>query len=461
VVANRNSSNNKKGTSEVKHSVGRPSVVVTTGGRGVVAHAGARLLCELADGLGLTEGLSAAMAPTKKRRRGHDRGRVLTDLAVAIADGATAISDLRVLGDQPDLFGLVASAATAWRALGAVDEDALTRIATARAQARAAAWSAGADPGFYVIDIDGVLIEADSDKQHAAPTYKHGFGLYPLLAFLDATREALAGLLRPGNAGSGTAADHLTVLDAALAQLPVDPARREVICRTDAGGTSHELAAGCRQRHVRFIGGVRLSAQLAETVLSLPRSRWQPTISADGSEIRETGEVAELTDLVELSGWPAHTRMLVRREQPHPGAQLRFTDLDGYRYQLFVTDLPDADLGYLEALYRGRGRMECAIRDAKDTGLANLPSHDFAINTAWLTLVLIATDLLAWAKALCLDGELAAAEPKRIRYTLLHTAGVLVRSARRTTLRLAAGWPWADQLLAAFTRLPGWAPTPG
>jgi Transposase DDE domain group 1 len=139
------------------------------------------------------------------------------------------------------------------------------------------------------------------------------------------------------------------VLNAALAQLPVTPHSGEVICRTDAGGTSHELAAGCRQRHVQFIGGVRLSAQLAETVLSLPRSRWQPTISADGSEIRETGEVAELTDLVELSGWQAHTRMLVRREQPHPGAQLRFTDLDGYRYQLFVTDLPDADLGYLEA----------------------------------------------------------------------------------------------------------------
>jgi hypothetical protein len=419
------------------------------------------LLCELADGVGLSAGLSAAMAPTKRRRRGHDRGRVLTDLAVAIADGATAITDLRVLADQRELFGEVASVATAWRALGAVDADALARIEAARAKARAAAWAAGADPGWYVIDIDGVLIEADSDKQHAAPTYKHGFGFYPLLAFLDATGEALAGLLRPGNAGSGTATDHLSVLEAALAQLPVDPAHQQVICRTDAGATSHELAAGCRARHVRFIAGVRLSAQLADTVLTLPRSRWQPTVSADGSEVRDTGEVAEITDLVTMSGWPAGTRMLVRREQPHPGAQLRFTDLEGYRYQLFVTDLADADLAYLEALYRGRGRIECAIRDAKDTGLANLPSHDFAINSAWLTLVLIAADLLAWTKTLCLDAALATAEPKRLRYTVLHAAGVLVRSARRTTLRLAAGWPWASDLLTAFTRLPGWSAAPG
>ena len=171
--------------------------------------------------------------------------------------------------------------------------------------------------------------------------------------------------------------------------------------------------------------------------------------------------MAEITELVGLSPWPTGTRMLVRREQPHPGAQLRFIDVDGYRYQVFVTDLPEADLAYLEALYRGRGRMECRIRDAKDTGLANLPSHDITINTAWLTLVLIAADLLAWLKTLCLQGELASAAPKRLRYTLLHTAGVLVRSARRTTLRPAAGWPWANDLLTAFARLPGWAPAPG
>lgn len=357
-----------------------------------MSHAGARLLCELADGLGLTDGLSAAMAPTKRRRRGHDRGRLLADLAVAVADGATAISDLRVLADQPELFGTVASVPTAWRTLGAVDDAALARIAQVRAQAREAAWEAGMDPGFYVLDIDGVLIDADSVKQHATPTYKHGFGFYPLLAYLDATGEALAALLRPGNAGSGTAADHLTVLDAALAQLPVDPSTQQVIVRTDAGGTSHELAAGCHNRHVRFVGGVALRAPIAAVIVDVVESRWQPTISADGSEWRDTGDVAEITDLIPLDHWPVGTRMLVRREQPHPGAQLTFTDLDGYRYQVFVTDLPDTDLAYLEALYRGRGRVECAIRDAKDTGLANLPSHDFAINTAWLTVQMIASD---------------------------------------------------------------------
>ncbi|MGH3557206.1 MAG: IS1380 family transposase [Mycobacterium sp.] len=445
----------------MKHSARRPSLVVTTGGRGVVAHAGARLLAELADSLGLSRGLSAAMASTKSRRRGHDRGRVLADLAIAIADGATAVSDLRALADQPDLFGQVASVSTAWRALGAVDKPALANIDAVRAQARAAAWAAGADPGWYVIDIDGVLIEADSDKQHAAPTYKHGFGFYPLVACLDATGEALAGLLRPGNAGSRTVTDHITVLDAALAQLPLHPGRQQIICRTDAGGTSHELASACRGRDVRFIGGAPMRAERAELILTLPRSRWRPTTSADGSELRETGEVAEITDLVNLSKWPPGTRMLVRREQPHPGAQLRFTDLDGYRYQVFVTDLPDADRAYLEALYRGRGRMERTIRDMKDTGLANLPSHDYATNNAWLQLVLIATDLLAWTKTLCLDGDLKTAEPKRIRYTLLHAAGVLIHSARRTTLRLAAGWPWATDLVTAFARLPGWSAAPG
>jgi len=430
---------------------------VTTGGRGVVAHAGARLLCDLADDLGLSDGLSAAMAPTKRRRRGHDRGKVLVDLAVALADGATAISDLRVLANQPALFGEVASVPTAWRTLDAIDAAALARIAAARAQARRRAWAAGMDPGFYVIDIDGTLVGADSDKEQAAPNYKHGFGFYPLMAFLDRTGEPLAALLRPGNAGSGTAADHIAILDLALAQLPVDPHSREVIARTDSAGLSHEFLSSCRERGVRFVVGHALTAEIAKVVVAVPESRWISAISADGTDLREGAEVTEVTDLVDLAGWPEGTRMIARREEPHPGAQLTFSDLDGRRYQVFLTDHPEQDVPFLEALYRGRGRCECAIRDSKDTGLANLPSAEFAINQAWCALVLVAGDLLAWIKGICLRGELARAEPKRLRFALLHAAGLIVRSARRITLRIAAGWAWADDLVAAFGRLPGWS----
>ena len=434
----------------------RPRLSVTTGGKGVVAHAGARLLCDLADELGFTEALSVAMAPTKSRRRGWDRGRVLVDLAVAIADGAKTISDLRVLRNQPGLFGEVASLATTWRTLEAIDDAALDRIATARAEARRAAWEAGADPGFYVIDIDATLLTAHSDKHGAAPNYKHGFGFHPLMSYLDATGEPLAAMLRPGNAGSGTATDMVGVLDASLYQLPVDPAEAEVIVRSDAAGLSHEFLDTARARDVRYVVGHNLTADMAQVVLKIPVGHWVPAISADGTEEREGAAAAEITEYLDLSGWPPGTRAIARREEAHPGAQLSFSDVDGHRYQVFFTDLPD-DVAFCEALYRGRGRAECSIRDAKDTGLANLPSADYGINAAWLAAVLMAGDLLAWMKALCLDGELARAEPGRLRYALLHTAGIIVSGGRRHTLRLAEGWPWAAALVTAFGRLPGWS----
>lgn len=443
----------------VKRNRGRKRFRVTSGGRGLVNHAGARLLSDLADEVGLTEALSAAMAPTKQRRGGHDRGRVVADLAVMIADGGTRISDLAVLRDQPRLFDTVASTPTAWRTLEAIDDRVLPEIAAARAAARAEAWRRGADPGFYVIDLDATLVDAHSDKQGAAPTYKRGFGFHPLLAYLDATGEALAGLLRSGNAGSSTAADHVEVLEAALFQLPVDPAEVEVIARTDSAGCSHGFLDACRQRHVRFIVGHQLTAQVATVLAALPERRWRPAITADGADERDLGEVAEITDLVDLSGWPPGCRMIARREQPHPGAQLTFTDVDGHRFGVCLTDLPDEDTAYLEALYRGRGRAEQRIRDAKDTGLANLPSASFEINQAWLTTVLIAQDLLAWTRKLVLDGELARAEPRRPRYYLLHVAGAIVTTGRQRVLRLADDWPWTPALINAFARVQQRAPS--
>lgn len=437
----------------MKRNPTRPRLKVSADGTHVVGHAGARLLSDLADATGLTDGLSAAMAPTKRRRRGHDRGQVVTDLAVMIADGGDAISDLASLRNQPELFGEVASIPTAWRTLEAIDGAVLERIAVARAAARRKVWAAGADPGFYVIDFDGTLITAHSDKQGAAPTYKRGFGHHPLLAFLDATGEALAGILRPGNAASNTTADHVDLLAMALAQLPVDPHAVEVVARADSAALTHGFVDACRAAHVRFSIGFDLTAPIRAACLAVAEQRWAPAVTADGGDERHGAEVAEITDLVNLSRWPDGTRAIARREEPHPGAQLTFTDLDGHRFQVFITDQTDSDIAYLEALQRGRGRAEKLIGNAKDTGLTNLPSADFAINAAWLTTALIAHDLLAWTRLVALTGDLARAEPKRLRYCLLHAAGVIARTGRRTRLRLAAHWPWADELVTAFTRV--------
>jgi hypothetical protein len=314
-------------------------------------------------------------------------------------------------------------------------------------------WAAGGDPGFYVIDFDATLITAHSDKQGAAPTYKHGFGHHPLLAFLDATGEALAAILRPGNAGSNTTVDHVTLLALALAQLPVDPQAVELVVRADSAGLSHGFIDACRAAHVRYTVGHDLIETVRTACLLVPRRRWRPAVTADGSDIKDEAWVAEITDLVDLSGWPPGTRAVARREVPHPGAQMTFSDADGHRFQVFITDQTDADIAYLEALQRGRGRAEKLICNAKDTGLGNLPSADMAINSAWLTTALIANDLLAWTRLVCLDGELADAEPKRLRYCLLHTAGQISHTGRRVRLRLAAGWPWVNELVTAFDRL--------
>jgi len=437
----------------VKRNSTRPRLKVTGDGRNVASHVGSRLLSDLSDALGLTEGLSAAMAPTKQRRRGHDRGQVLADLAVAIADGAETITELAVLRDQPELFGAVASTPTAWRTLEAVDGAALERIAEARARARARAWAEGGDPGFYVLDFDGTLITSHSDKEGAAPTYKRGYGHHPLAVFLDATGEALAAILRPGNAGSNTAADHIALLALALAQLPVDPATAQVIARADSGALTHGFVDACRTHHVRFSIGFDLTETVRNACLSVPKRRWRPAVTADGADEHEGADVAEITDLLDLPRWPEGTRAIARREEPHPGAQLTFTDIDGHRFQVFITDLDDPDIAYLEALQRGRGRAEKLICNLKDTGAANLPSAKFAINQAWLTAALIAHDLLAWMRRICLTGDLARAEPKTLRYRLLHAAGTIARTGRRTRLRVAANWPWVRALIDAFHRV--------
>jgi Transposase DDE domain group 1 len=431
---------------------------VTTDATGVVGHAAAALLRELADRLLLTAALGWRQADGRRRR--HPDAAVLRDLAVMLADGGDCLSDLAVLRDQPELFGPVASTPTAWRVVErlAQDPDGLARLRAARAHARARAWAAGAypKPELLIVDADATLVLAHSDaKQGAAGTYKHSFGFAPLLAYLDrgpAPGEPLAGILRPRNAPAGASDDLVELVDLALAQLPAASSQQLVLVRSDSAGASTRLAWHLRDRGVGFSLGMPIDAHLREAILAKPEVAWTPAVDADGQP-RDGAEACELTGWIDLHTWPPGTRAICRREDAHPGAQLRFSDHDGHRFQVFVTDQPDADLARLELRHRQRARVEDRIRAAKATGLRNLPFDLWRRNRVWLELVLAAQDLTCWAQALLLDGALKVAEPKTLRYRLLHVAARVVRHARRVVLRLQRSWPWAVELARAFTRL--------
>jgi len=439
----------KRGGRDVK-------VEVRADGEGLVSHAGAALIAECADRLGLTSALDRALGDLFERTPTHSPGRVVRDLAVTLADGGDALCDLGAVRDQEALFGAVASDATAFRLLERIAEnpDALERMRAARAEARARAWRLGARPRLVEIDLDATLLVAHSEKEGAAGNYKGGFGFHPMLAYLDGSEEALAGRLRPGNAGANTAEDQIAVLDAALEQLPKRVAAREqILMRADSAGATHELMDFCRDGRLRFSVGFDLTEPVRDAILALGEDAWVPAITQDGEPRDDGAWIAEITHLLDLSGWPAGSRVLVRREVPHPGAQLSFTDHDGHRFQAILTDQPDTDIAYLEARHRGHARVEDRIKDGKDTGMAKLPFRDFAINAVWLELALIAQDLIAWTKALALDGELARCEPKRLRYRLLHVAGRLAFHARQAILHLDRDWSWAHELSTAFARL--------
>ena len=429
---------------------------VTTDGTGVVSHAGAALLRGLADRVGLTKALGWRAAAARR----HRDAAVLRDLAVMLADGGDCLSDLAALRDQPELFGPVASTPTAWRVVErvATDPDGLARLRAARAHGRARAWAAGAhpDPELLIVDADATLVLAHSDaKQGAGGTYKGSFGFHPLLAYLDrgqAPGEPLAGILRPGNAPAGASDDLIELVDLALAQLPAAARDQPVLVRSDSAGASTRLAWHLRDDQVGFSLGMAIDAHLREAILTQPEHVWTPAIDPDGQP-RAGAEVCELTGWIDLHTWPDGTRVICRREDAHPGAQLRFSDHDGHRFQVFVTDQPDGDLATLELRHRQRARVEDRIRAAKATGLRNLPFDRWRRNTVWLELVLAAQDLTVWTQALLLDSDLAVAEPKTLRYRLWHVAARIVRHARRRILRLQRSWPWAVTLARAFTRL--------
>jgi hypothetical protein len=432
----------------------RFTVDVTADGAGLVSHAGSALLAQVAHKTGLTRALSRQLAGLRQRRGGHDPGDVVRDLAVMLADGGDCLADLRAVRDQQALFGPVASDATAFRVIDAIarDPQGLRRLRAAHARARERAWALIGAPTRLTIDLDATLITSHSEKEGAAGTFKRGFGFHPMLAYAHETGEALGGELRPGNAGANTAADQITVLEAALAQIPAAHIETiELVLRADSAGATHELIDYCRRTRIRFSVGYDLTEPVRRAIVELPEEAWRAALDADGSA-RANGQVAELTGQLDLSAWPAGSRVIVRRERPHPGAQLSFTDHDGHRFQAILTDQP-AEIAALEREHRQRASVEDQIRNDKDTGLRNLPFRDFEHNRVWLELVALAHDLIAWTQRLLLSGELARAEPKRLRYRLLHVAARLAFHARGARLRLQANWPWAAELAAAFARL--------
>jgi hypothetical protein len=479
---------------------------VTADGEGVVSHAGLVLLRQLADKTGLSGGLSRALACS--RLLVHDRGRVMADLACAIADGSEVISDFRVLADQKELFGLVASVPTTWRTLSEVaagGSEALTRISVAVHDARRCVWAAagarhGGLPGVRIADkvldgvvcirLDATVIPAHSEKELAEPNFK-GFGHHPLLSYCDNTGEPLAGMMRRGGAGSNTVSDHLTILEDSIAALPPDYQRRLMVS-CDGAGASHGLIARLDALAARpgyqlvYSVGWDLGAREREAITRVPEGAWQVAIDHRGQLRerraenacpdrccvharcwREQAHVSELTGLLregpggdQLASWPPSMRVFARRERPHPGAQLSlFEAEDGWRYSLWVTNLPAslwgwrANPAYIDAAHRVHARVEDGIRTGKDCGIGRFPSHDFAINSAWLVAALIAATLLAWLRLLALNGDLARAEPKTLRYKILHTAARLTHSGRRRRLKIPRTWPWATAIATAWTRL--------
>jgi hypothetical protein len=443
----------------------------------LVSQAGSVLLVQTIRAVGLDGSLSAAVSAWRRPLAVHDPAKVVLDLAVSLALGGDCLADIALLRAEPAVFGPVASDPTVSRTIDALAGDAPTALAAinaARAAARARAWTLAGEhapnavvdaTSPLVVDVDATLITAHSDKEHAAPTFKRGFGFHPLWAFVDhgaaGTGEPLAVLLRPGNAGSNTAADHISVTREALRQLPDHGSRArpapKILVRADAAGCTHAFLDWLTRRRLSYSVGFTLPDDAERLIAQVAASAWTPAYDGDG-QVRDGAWVAELTGLLDLGSWPAGMRVIVRKERPHPGAQLRITDVDGHRVTAFATNTraggPGAQLPDLELRHRRRARAEDRIRCAKETGLANLPLHDFAQNQIWCAIVALACELTAWLQMLALTGHQARRwEPKRLRLRLFSIAGRLARSARRTRLHLPARAPWAQLVVRAIDTL--------
>jgi hypothetical protein len=399
----------------------------------------------------------------------HDRGKVLVQSMLMLAGGGESCADIEHLRAQEDLFGSTPSDSTVFRTFHEITPEVRDAVAAAFADVRSEVWrrssvTKGTSP--VILDIDASLVEIHTEtKEGTGAHYKGGWGFHPMFCFSDATGEALSGLLRPGGAGANTIADHVQVLDDGIAQLPHRVAlghragddatlvKRPLVVRTDSAGCTHGFVTACRARNVGFFVVARSNTQIHGAIFDTVGldEFWEPALQQDGSR-REGAAVADLTELVDLSEWPEGTRLIVRREPLHSGAQHSlFPSLD-FRYWGHYTD-QDGDPFELDVMMRAHAHVELHIARLKDSGLLAFPFSDLEANKTWMVTVMMAADLVRWFQLLCLDAQWAKARPKALRWSLFHAPGRIVRSGRRQIVRILDGWPSADALLGAYRKL--------
>jgi Transposase DDE domain group 1 len=459
---------------------------VTGEGEGLAGHAGAVLLRKLADQAGLTGALGSALARAGKFPL-IDRGVALVSMAVAIALGATSMNDIALLAHHEPVFGAPPSDTTVRRTLELADPRTLDKIARVRAAVRGHVWSlicarpAGFPwlaiagkllAGWLVIDLDATLITAYSDKEGAAPTWKKGYGFHPLGAWAANTRECLAMLLRPGNAGSNTFADHKDVLAAAIRQVPAR-FRGKILVRIDGAGASHELikhllSMSSPRRILLFTCGWMITAADEDAIRQVPARAWKPGCGQDG-EADEDTDVAEITGLMSRAGnWPGGLRWIARRVRPSRRHLKNLTDYEkktGWKYSITCTNIPGTGIAgvpgshhpqYIDVVHREHAVVETGgVRAAKSMGLRNLPSKTWQVNCGWVLAANIAADLAAWCRLLGLHDcdDLKDADPGTLRYRLLSLPARLVRHARARVLKISRTWPWKEAFLTCWHRL--------
>lgn len=470
----------------MQHNGWDSGLKVSADGNGLVGHGGAILLRKLADQSGLTAALDAALTRTGTSPQ-VSRGMALVSTSIAIAVGATSMSDIEVLGQLAPVLGTAPSDSTVRRTLALADDRTLTRIAQARARIRKHAWELiGQTPagfpwlavagkvlaGWVVIDMDGTLVTASSDKENAAPTWKKGYGFHPLGGWCMNTRESLAMLLRPGNAGSNTFADHKEVLDKALKQVPAG-FRRKVLVRIDGAGASHDLVKhlltlSSPRKKLLFTCGWMITESDEEAIRAVPGAGWQPGIRQDGS-LEDGKDVAEITHLLSRAGnWPDGLRWIARRVKPsrrHLKNLTAWEKKTGWKYSVTCTNIPHTGMEgvpgsqhpqYIDVTHRDHATVETdGVRTAKAMGLRNLPSKTWQVNKGWVLAANIAADLTAWARLLGLHDheDLRNAAPDTLRYRIWHLPARLVRHARQRILKISPDWPWAGAFLTCWQRL--------